>query len=102
MEKWIPASHMYIILYPHFTASGEVEIRYLSQLRRCPYPISSLHKVYNKAPHNHFKQYSDIKHREETTQSALQLASDCYALQRAEGWRVHHVIRQIDEMVGVM
>ena len=27
------------------------------------------------------------------------MASDKYALQRAEGWRVHHVLRQIDEMV---
>lgn len=44
-------------------APMEVEIRYLSQLRRSPYPISSLHKVCHKAPHNHFKQHSDIKRK---------------------------------------
>ena len=36
---------------------------------------------------------------DEARQSAVQMASDKYARQRAEGWRVHHVLRQIDEMV---
>ena len=39
---------------------------------------------------------------DESRQSAVQLASDRYALQRAKGWRVHHALKQMKEMVSAV
>ena len=41
----------------------EVEVRYLSQLKRCPYPINGVYKVHHRAARNHFRRHADIKHR---------------------------------------
>ena len=45
------------------TVPKKVEIRYLSQLRRSPYPINGVYRIYHRAAHNHFKRHADIKHR---------------------------------------
>ena len=45
----------------------EVEVCYLAQLRRSPYPINGIYKLSHRAAHNHFRKYSDIKHRGEST-----------------------------------
>ena len=43
----------------------EVEMRYLSQLKKCPYPINGVYKVHHRAARNHFRRHADIKHRGE-------------------------------------
>ena len=40
-------------------------MRYLSQLKRCPYPINGVYKVHHRAARNHFRRHADIKHRGE-------------------------------------
>lgn len=42
-----------------------VEIRYLSQLRRSPFPINGVYKLRHHTAHNHFRRYADVKHRGE-------------------------------------
>ena len=41
----------------------EVEVCYLSQLRRSQYPINGIYKLNHNSAHNHFRKYSDVKHR---------------------------------------
>lgn len=40
-----------------------MEVRYLSQLKKCPYPINGVYKVHHRAARNHFRRHADIKHR---------------------------------------
>lgn len=41
----------------------EVGIRYLSQLRRSPFPINGIYALHHHSATNHFRRYADIKHR---------------------------------------
>ena len=54
----------YLIDY-YIGVGKEVEMRYLSQLKKCPYPINGVYKVHHRAARNHFRRHADIKHRGE-------------------------------------
>lgn len=45
--------------------SKELEIRYLAQLRKSPYPINGVYKLWHRVAHNHFRRYTDVRHRGE-------------------------------------
>ena len=40
-----------------------VEIRYLSQLRKSPFPINGVYKLRHHTAHNHFRRYADVKRK---------------------------------------
>lgn len=43
----------------------DMEVCYLAQLRRPQFPIGGIYKLSHNSAHNHFRRYSDIKHRGE-------------------------------------
>ena len=77
----------------------EVEIYYLSQLRRCPYPINGVYKLHHRVAHNHFRRHADIKHREDERTSAFDIANNRSSWERMSGWKIHSFQPQMDDVV---
>lgn len=76
----------------------EVEIYYLSQLRRCPYPINGVYKLHHRVAHNHFRRHADIKHREDERTSAFDIANNRSSWERMSGWKIHSFQPQMDDV----
>lgn len=82
----------------HTPVSKDVEIRYLAQLRRSPYPINGVYKLRHQVAQNHFRRYADVKHKAALPMSVYDLANDKTSLHRASGWKLHHFNSQLEEV----
>lgn len=52
-----------------------------------------------KAANNHFQRYSDVKPREERRQTVMDLANQPHVAQKVNGWKVHHLTSQMEDLV---
>ena len=50
-------------VHPSMKVEKQLEIIYLSQLRKSPIPIIQLCKRTRRTPYNHFRRHADIKHK---------------------------------------
>ena len=50
-------------VHPSMKVEKQLEIMYLSQLRKYPIPIIQLCKRTRRTPYNHFRRHADIKHK---------------------------------------
>lgn len=66
-------------------------------------PTPQLIKTYKhswKSRNNHFLRYSDIKPKDERRSNLTELANQKNIMQKLDGWKVHHLSNQMDDMVG--
>ena len=49
----------------------EKEFWYLAQLRRSQYPINGIYRLSRNTAHNHFRKYTDVKHKGTYTRGTL-------------------------------
>uniref|UniRef100_T1IZ24 Histone deacetylase complex subunit SAP130 C-terminal domain-containing protein n=1 Tax=Strigamia maritima TaxID=126957 RepID=T1IZ24_STRMM len=52
-----------------------------------------------KSRHNHFLHYSDVKAKEERRTNISDLANQKGMMQKLNGWKIHHLSTQLDEVV---
>jgi histone deacetylase complex subunit SAP130 len=65
-------------------------------------PSVSLLQTYRtcwKPRNNHFLRPTDVRPREERHPTVAELSSQKMVVQRAQGWKLHHLSTQMEEMV---
>ncbi|CAG9825085.1 unnamed protein product [Phaedon cochleariae] len=51
-----------------------------------------------KATHNHYLRHSDVKPKEERRPSIMDLANQCRVQEKVNGWKVHHLSTQMEDL----
>lgn len=76
------------------------EIR--AEIIKKPAPASLLnsYKQTWKSTHNHYLRYSDVKPKDERRPTVIDLANQNRVSQKINGWKIHHLSTQMDELVS--
>lgn len=54
-----------------------------------------------KATHNHYLRYSDVRPKDERRPSIMDLANQYRVLDKVNGWKIHHLSTQMEDLVGI-
>lgn len=52
-----------------------------------------------KSTHNHYMRYTDVKPKDERRPSIIDLANQSHVNQKINGWKVHHLSTQMEDLV---
>lgn len=70
------------------------------QVKKPPAPtLLQSYKQNWKPANNHFNRYSDVRPRDERRPTVIDLANQPDVLGRINGWKVHHLASQLEDMV---
>lgn len=71
------------------------------QVKKPPAPtLLQSYKQNWKPANNHFNRYSDVRPRDERRPTVIDLANQPDVLGRINGWKVHHLGSQLEDMVN--
>lgn len=70
-------------------------------LKRPNISLLSSYRYSWKSRNNHFLRHSDVKPKDERRPSVNELASQRHIYQRLNGWKVHHLSAQMEDLVGL-
>lgn len=80
---------------------GAPESDRVSQIRK---PASALlinsYRHNWKTTHNHYLRYSDVRPKEERRPTIIDLANQHKVLDKINGWKIHHLSTQMDDLVS--
>lgn len=85
-------------VHPSMKVEKQLEIIYLSQLRKSPIPIIQLCKRTRRTPYNHFRRHADIKHKEDTKVATHDICNQESTWLRSSGWKILHFNSQLNRM----
>lgn len=52
-----------------------------------------------KATHNHYMRYSDVRPKDERRPSIMDLANQYRVQEKVNGWKIHHLSTQMEDLV---
>lgn len=80
---------------------GAPESNQISRLRK-PATASLLNGYRQnwKTTHNHYLRYSDVRPKDERKPTIIDLANQSGVLDKVNGWKVHHLTTQMEDLVN--
>lgn len=68
-----------------------------------PAPASLLNSYRQtwKSTHNHYLRYTDVKPKDERRPTIIDLANQNQVLQKINGWKIHHLSAQMEDLVSI-
>lgn len=70
----------------------------LPPIRRRGLSLLATYRHNWKSRHNHYIRYSDVRPKDERRPTVAELAAQKQVLQKLEGWKVHHLSTQMEEL----